>query len=449
MTAAADETGPSRADADAIERLLGGPETAWLVGRVRERILDAGGEQMRGVVRRRDPSDAERAAAVRLVGMPRRQGQTLSVDLAAVERILRRGPWPAGLADAVQALTGPVIDHRGERERERAAWTAARDRLIVETPQFAGLAPWWESWCAAGGLTRIARAEARRIGSSGPEAGERLVQAVADLLRLLPAKGEPLSMIARRAVGDAHALDADRPLGRLALAVVWAAFGTDAARPSSREVWQAAGVERSALASTVLCLGVGGRDDVPRERTGAATASMLEAMRTARAPVILTLEQVRSGGARVLPPEGVVHVCENPTVVEVAADRWSRAAADVDPVLVCTSGQPSFAVIELLDQLTASGAECRYHGDFDWPGLRIAAALGMRVPWVAWRFGAADYRAAAATEEASLELAGRPSESPWDVGLAAAMVEIGRAVEEEAVLDGLVDDLVQERRSTG
>ncbi|MEV7466999.1 DUF2399 domain-containing protein [Streptomyces kronopolitis] len=36
----------------------------------------------------------------------------------------------------------------------------------------------------------------------------------------------------------------------------------------------------------------------------------------------------------------------------------------------------------------------RYHGDFDWGGLRIAAALLRRVPWSPWRYTAAHYRAA-------------------------------------------------------
>ncbi|WP_159501298.1 DUF2399 domain-containing protein [Microbacterium sp. 18062] len=254
----------------------------------------------------------------------------------------------------------------------------------------------------------------------------------------------------RRAVGDAHGLDATRPLGRLALAVVWAGFGTGGPRPSAREVWAAAGVERSALASTALCLGVAGRVDAAADATASAaaaaaataTAAALDALRQARVPVVLTLEQVRSGGVGALPPDAVVHVCENPTIVEVAADRWARATGGRDPVLVCTSGQPSFAVVALLEHLTAGGAECRYHGDFDLAGLRIASALAARVPWVPWRFGADDYRLVARDDDASLELAGRPALSPWDSRLAAAMAEIGRAVEEEAVADLLVADLL-------
>ena len=49
-------------------------------------------------------------------------GSALRVDLALVEEVLRRGPWPAGLADAVEVLTGPVVDHRSAVAAEAAAW---------------------------------------------------------------------------------------------------------------------------------------------------------------------------------------------------------------------------------------------------------------------------------------------------------------------------------------
>jgi uncharacterized protein YjbK len=55
---------------------------------------------------------------MRLVGRPKRAGTALRVDLVDVEQILRQGPWPAGLVDAAETLTGPVVDSRAEREGE-------------------------------------------------------------------------------------------------------------------------------------------------------------------------------------------------------------------------------------------------------------------------------------------------------------------------------------------
>jgi len=320
----------------------------------------------------------------------------------------------------VQTLTGPVVDRRAEREREAAAWAAARAGLKEATDRFAHLGAWWQEWCRAGGLKRAARAEATRIGVPfSPAVGADLVRRLDAVFAHLPASAEPLAVLAQRVEGDAHGLDADRPLGRLAATVVAAAFGgAGAGSPdpgvrnaeySPREAWASAGVVMSNVASTVLCLGVPGarqaglpasahdRGATPTSRpasahdaalTGApaggadaATAIALEAMRVARMPMLLTLDQVRSGGVPALAPDQVIHVCENPTVVEVVAARWAQDAAAAravasqasaaqarpatrvqgDPsvsgsVLVCTAGHPSTAVVELLRRLTAAGA---------------------------------------------------------------------------------------------
>ncbi len=302
-----------------------------------------------------------------------------------------------------------------------------------------------------------------------------MVRDVTAVLRVLPTSGEPLAVLARRVLGDAHGLDADRPLGRLAVAVVAAAFlapgPADASTvedpvgdgsPSTRETWAAAGVVLSNVASTVLCLGVPGAGPDPgglpvaepvavRLDPSAATSSALEAMRLARVPVVLTLDQVRSGGVAALAPQAVVHVCENPTVVEVAAARWASSSHGAEPspgpgpVLVCGWGQPSTAVVELLRALTSCGARVRYHGDFDWPGLRIAQALAARVPWEPWRFTAADYRAAVDAGGPSRPLTGPPAPSPWDPALAEAMAEAGAVVEEEAVADELAAHVISGR----
>lgn len=463
-----------------LDRLLGGPEMAWLVQRVRERLTVPDGEALAGVVVLRDPSEGQRAGAVRLVGPPRRAGRTLRVNLADVETVLRRGPWPRGLADAVVTLTGPVQDRRAARAAVAEAWASAAGRLGAETGRSPELLAWWHAWCAAGGLKRAARSEATRLGvEAGPGVAGALVDQVRSVLDALPVRGVPRAVFARDLLGDAHALDDARPLGRLAVTVLQAAWvrgllapsrealeHDDAARArtgtslSPREVWAAVGVLTSTVASTVLALGVRGAgaarapaNVAPGARAvdlGGATAAALESMRAARSPLVLTLEQVRSGGVAPCDPSEVVRVCENPTVLEVAAARWT-AAAQIDevpadsarsPVLVCTFGQPSTAVLELLEVLTSRGAECRYHGDFDWAGMRIAQTLLRRVPWQPWRYRAEDYRRAAELSDSTLALSGPPAGTPWDPALANAMTETGIAVEEEEVVDALMADLL-------
>lgn len=428
-------------DRAALDRLLGVPEMAWLLARVRPRIFASPESTLSGVVKLDNPTEAQRAAAVRLVGRPRRMGAALRVDLADVEAMLRRGPWSPGLADAVETLTGPVVDHAAERERKAAEWAEAEAGLRHAAAKVAGLGDWWSHWCSLGGLKRAARAEAARTGATlGPGVGADLVALAAAVLDALPSAGEPLPVLARRITGDSHALDACRPLGRIAAAIVEAGFAPDA--PSSRDAWAAAGVVLSSVASTVLCLGVPGTAGAT-SAAARATASTLDAMQTARMPLVLTLDQVRSGGVASLPADLMIHICENPTIIEVVADRWGAPnAGAAAPVLVCTWGQPSTAVVDLLTILTALGAGCRYHGDFDWPGLQIAHSLRQRIPWTPWRYTAADYLAVVEGDPVSRALAGRPTLSPWDPELAVVMAAHGLAVEEEAVAEMLADDIV-------
>jgi uncharacterized protein (TIGR02679 family) len=154
----------------------------------------------------------------------------------------------------------------------------------------------------------------------------------------------------------------------------------------------------------------------------------------------LTLAQVQAYlDAAALLCEEAVHVCENPSVVEEAAARLGAAC----PPLVCVEGWPSVATTRLLSSLRAGGAELRYHGNFDWQGLQIAAdVLGLGAH--PWRFGAADYRAALSADHPPLPTLGAALPmlaAGWDPDLVAAMTAASLAVEEEHVLDVLVLDL--------
>ena len=136
--------------------------------------------------------------------------------------------------------------------------------------------------------------------------------------------------------------------------------------------------------------------------------------------------------------EVTVYVCENPNLVAIAADRVGARCAP----LVCTDGMPAAAQRTLLAQLAQAGAQLRYHGDFDWPGLRIANHV-MRT-WEArpWRFMARDYEAAATdAPQARHALNVTGVEAAWDDALAPAMRRHGVAIAEEAVAASLLEDL--------
>lgn len=82
-----------------------------------------------------------------------------------------------------------------------------------------------------------------------------------------------------------------------------------------------------------------------------------------------------------------VYVCENPNIVAIAADRLGPHCAP----LICTDGMPAAAQRTLLTQLARAGARLLYHGDFDWPGLRIANLVIRSFRAEPWRLGAGDY----------------------------------------------------------
>lgn len=78
-------------------------------------------------------------------------------------------------------------------------------------------------------------------------------------------------------------------------------------------------------------------------------------------------------------------VCENPSVVEAAADRLGAPC----PPLVCLYGRPSVAAWAVLDAVAAAGGVLRVSTDRDAAGNQIAAEVLARfgaervVPWLA------------------------------------------------------------------
>ena len=127
-----------------------------------------------------------------------------------------------------------------------------------------------------------------------------------------------------------------------------------------------------------------------RSWPGAGTA----AREAGQARAMLALRQLRCHDAALR--AGCVWICENPVVIAAAADELGSRC----PPLVCVGGQPSAAGWRLLDLLAADGSEFRYHGDFDWGGVRIASAVRDRTGqgrsrWHPWRYNRVAYETVA------------------------------------------------------
>ncbi len=360
-------------------------------------------------------TDAEMVAVCSLIGRRRPTGTRLSVDVEALDVALRSGPHGVGIVEVLEAIGGPLRDRRGERASVAGArdalWELVADHAVVRDD---GVADWVESLRPRGRLTRL--------GVTGPdESVTTALDVVAALVerRRLDVRPRPLPVIAADVTGDAHALDDDRVVGRIVADAVMAL----SARTSLRDAWAEFGVDLDPVNSSVLTLGLPGR-----------CGAMLDSAQRAGEPLRLTGRMLRT--LELADLDGlVVHVCENPSVVAVAADELGPSCAP----LVCTDGMPKSVTSSLLGQLVGAGATVRAHADFDVGGVTIIGHL-VRVHGVdPWRFGRDDYLAA--VTKPTLALGGAVGATPWDVELATAMNATGLAVHEESLLDVLLADL--------
>lgn len=406
-------------DEPRLRRLLGGEDTAWLLDRVRRRLER--GKPVAGTVTLTSAGVEQRRAVERLLGRRAGIGSSLTVSLEEIDAVLRAsGAAPEGLAAATRALLGTVPD----RAAEVTAWTAVHEPLAELAERRPELAA-WRAWLDTTGMVR-------RL-TAGPTDAATLVAELVRVLDRLPAAGVALGRLAAETTGDAHGLDDGKPLATLTLAAVRVLAGAaptgDGSTFERRSAWAAVGVHRDELSSSVLCVGLPGGVTTLVGRTVALA-------REAGEPCALTLRQLNRDRPDLGVRDGHVWVCENPIVLASAADELGPRC----PPLVCLRGQPSAAVLRLLDSLAETGARFSYHGDFDWGGVRIGNTLRERFGWRPWRFDAPSYLAALASSPGG-KLAGRPADAAWDPDLRPALESHGIHVQEELVLPELIADL--------
>ncbi len=395
-------------DLERLQRLLGGDGLAALRTRLRQR-LGSGRTAERIVLKGLSP--VERHVLEGLLGRRARAAGSLSVSLREVDAVLADAGLAPSLREALEALDGPIVDRLALRLEEERAWRDVFE--VCLEPRLAGLAA---SSTGKGLVKRLARSE--------PAAATQLLRQAVRVLERIPAEGLPRSQLAAMAVGDAHGLDEGRPLASLVMAVTRLPEDRD-----DRDTWARIGVVVNELAAPVLVLNLRAAPDSQVGRVLHEAVGM---------PVHLSLRSLLRA-----PPRwqaGEVFVCENASVLAVAADRLGAGCAPI----VCTDGMPGGSQRVLLEQLSAQGARLLYHGDFDWPGLRIGNHVMRRFGAQPWRFGAQEY-----VGRAGRPLQGQPVEAIWDAELAAAMRRAGYVLEEEAVVESLVEDLARAPSQSG
>lgn len=400
----------------------------WLA--VRQRLERNGIELTGTPVAVDTPDDTTRRAVAGLLGVSAAGDGPLRARLPDLDALLRRGAATVGLIDWIEQLGGPLRDRRTERRTtetaKRNAWTTVGDHPAL------GQRPQLRDWVAA---LRRSGAATRRAGS--PVAGAELVGAALDVITALPAGNRALAVFAAEVTDDPHSLDRGTPLGDLvsdALTRLDHDRDDEHDQPAAaaylwRRQWARVGAICDDLSVSTLAL------NLPMRSDGDIVANFVDEHRLFGVPLRLTLHQIATGSFLVDPKP--VFVTENPSVVAMAAIRLDESCRP----LVCVEGYPNSAVLALLDLLASAGCDLHYHGDFDWDGLRIGGSI---IGWYgacSWRFGAADYRQAAADGGVELGACSGTPETPWSPELPTAMVDHGVAVFEEQVLDRLLDDV--------
>ena len=416
---------------DRLLRLLGGDHLAALRKRLRRRFERAPLEDAIGHIRVDGLAAEEHAALASLLGRPQRYTSSLQFDLELVDGNLRRSGVAFSLRDALERLDGPITPFAEARLRLESLWSAVVGGCthpdlcgLLRTPEGTGL------------LKRLARQDAA--------VASELCRSTEAVLHHLPAKGVTRSQLAASVLGDAHALDNGQVVATMVLAVrrrLGRPSPEDEDGPTepasdgrplrlgnaerARDIWARAGVLVNQLARPALFLNLPNKStDDGDGRTGEPSYLSLRSL--LRSPPSWDVTGRR------------VFVCENPNLVAIAADRWGRDCAP----LVCTDGMPAASQRALLSQLAQADAQLCYHGDFDWPGLRIGNHVMREYRATSWRFGAADYVAAAKTAPYRTQRLDRSTvEASWDEALAEAMRGLGMAIAEEATAAALLPDL--------
>ena len=419
----------SLASDDRLQRLLGGDHLAGLRKRLRRRFERGEPGQAGKHLRIGHLTADEHAALASLTGRSPRFSGSLRFDVGDVDAALRQAGIAPSLRVALEQLDGPMIHIAGERDRLRRLWSA-----VVEHCGHADLVRFLEAPDAVGLL--------KRLSGSDPVAAADLCDRVEAVLRSLPANGLTRAQLAADVLGDAHALDNGRPVASLVLAVwrqvivppiQWVALGAvdenglqrDLHGESVRDIWSRAGILVNELARRALFFNL---PAINAERPAAEPGE----------PGYVSLRALLRSPPSWDVAGRTVYVCENPNLLAIAADQFRQRCAP----LICTDGMPAAAQCRLLSRLALAGARLWYHGDFDWPGVRIGNYMARAYGAQPWRFGAVDYAAA-------VEVAPRPghrlkgTEVPasWDRDLTSVMREHQLAIAEEAVAASLLQDL--------
>lgn len=365
-----------------------------LMTKLREKYIELG--QVGGQILLEDSSLSERREIASFLSKPPYRNNNLKVSLLDVDKALRQSGFGCTLPELLSAFfpDQPLLTRREQRTARAVHQADFRTTLLsIATERSEGSRG--HSWLLQGlhGQEWLF-SRYKNVPEEEQERQLNLVRYVASVLDQLPGTGKPerLAIFAQRTSGDPHALDPDRPAGRLLLLALH-----DLARIAEQDtlsmptapqdraqelrLYSNAGLLVDTISSSVAVFNLAGaifRNGTPDPLLQAAGTRvlLLPLRQLLEWQSVLPATQVRTNSA----PTVDIYVFENPQVFEEVI---SESGIDNTlPTLVCTSGWPSAAALTLLDLLLAQspGNNLHYSGDFDLKGLQIAAYLLARYP---------------------------------------------------------------------
>ena len=246
-----------------------------------------------------------------------------------------------------------------------------------------------------------------------------------------------LAVLSAHATSDPHALDATSLGGKLFLHLLSIQRGVKppATAEERAELYYDCGILCDSISSFVTQVGLQlyvGTEEHPAYR----------AFRLRNEAATLTLTNL-AGISSATSPSGSVYLVENQMVFSQLCDQAPRFHSP----LICTSGQPTVAVIRLLDMLVSSGTNLFYSGDFDGKGLSIALQLLTRYPnhLHLWHMTTEDYarcRSDVSLSEGSLTHLSACENAPL-APTAQAIRDAGYDGYQELMLSELLADLIE------
>lgn len=408
-------------------------------------------------------------------GWNEQAGNDRAIFLKDFEAELGRCPFPPTIARLHEALMGQPLRTKEElQELQSRNWSSLFEpalgllRNAAPFPNGEALQEWLRQ--VQEGRTRGYRTVREQFQASAVQAEAALLQACRGLIHVLSSAREPmerirLPVLAGSLTGDSHAFDLKTTAGRL----LW--FGLQAVRseasqgsdvaddpepeldyaeteaadslllPDSlqiREVYRAWGIADDDISSWVhVYAGIPGKAAIPQ---------------------MFTLRQVEAGKLEAILPVRRIYAVENPSIFSTLMDITERMAPlsghetkGAPPLLICTSGQPSLACLQLIHRILGmpdSGGRLYYSGDFDLKGLEMGQQFARRFPdfFVPWRFDSRTYLTATPKGPSftAQELARLSTlQISWDSGLIERLQMSGTKCFQETFVSGLAEDWIQ------